>query len=786
MTTPTLIVEVGFTAPLTGTVFHLDDSVRGKLDTNTLAAGDLFTDVTQFVTSVNTRRGATRADGPTLRYEAGTCTITFNNNDRRFDPTNLSGPYVAGGVTQVEPMRAVRIRATYNGQTWPLWRGFTDQWSVAYDGPNKSTASVTCFDAFGVFSAHDRIAVAPVGAGETTSARVGRILDSISWPTGDRMIGTGEETVQATTLADNVLSELQLTADTELGDFFMDADGRVRFRARSAGYTSFRSTYPIALFGDQVADGVNTTVNLVANPSVETNLTYWSTGGSVAPTIARSNTRAMFGSWSILATWGTAGTLPHVRYDFDQMTVGRTYTISVYLWVPSGSLPVTIVAQGTFGGTTSTFDAWERITWTGTAQATTLALGLWPVGTPAGGETFYIDGLQLEENTTATAYVDGDQTLCEWDGVAHASTSRRLPELPYSDAVLTYDALSITNSYQVTRTGGTQQTTSDSGSVSAFLTRSHQRTDLLMQTDAEALMWAEQLLARTALPELRFAALELKATRDPNRLWAQAFGREIGDRIRVIKRPPGGGAPIEREAWVRGIEHNLPVSGEWQTTLVLEQTQDVIRVVDTFTRTTSNGWGAADSGQTWSTSGGTAANYSVSGSVGQHSATAVNSSRWTFANVSVTNVDVTGSASSSALATGGSHYLALAGRSSSDGATCYLARLDFTTTAGVVLTLRKRVAGAETQLSTFTTGLTHAAGTRFSVRFQVVGTTLRARAWLTSSAEPSTWQLTATDSSITGAGLVGMRSILSSANTNTLPVVMDYDNYAATELHAWV
>src|SRR3546814_5084127 len=137
---PTFSVEIGFTAAWTGTVLHLDDAVRGILDTNTLASGDLFTDLTEYLTSVTTRRGATRADGPTLRYEAGTCTITFNNNDRRFDPTNLAGPYVAGGVTQVEPLRAVRIRATYNGHTWPLWRGFTDHWSVAYDGPNKSTA----------------------------------------------------------------------------------------------------------------------------------------------------------------------------------------------------------------------------------------------------------------------------------------------------------------------------------------------------------------------------------------------------------------------------------------------------------------------------------------------------------------------------------------------------------------------------------------------------------------------------------------------------------------------
>ncbi|HEY9414582.1 MAG TPA: hypothetical protein VIQ30_07480, partial [Pseudonocardia sp.] len=326
MTMPTLIVEIGFSAALTGTALHLDDTVRGKLDTGTLAAGDLFSDVTQYVTSVTTRRGATRTDGPTLRYEAGTCTITFRNDDRRFDPTNLAGPYVAGGVTQVEPLRAVRVRASYGGETWPLWRGFTDQWSVAYDGPNSSTASVTCFDAFGIFAAYDRNAVAAVGAGELTGARINRVLDSIAWPAADRMIDAGEETVQATTLADNVLTELLLTADTELGEFWVDVEGRARFRSRSASYTDFQSTYPQATFGDLPTSG-DTTVNMISNPSVETGITGWEAGGGAGtPTLAQSSAQAKYGTKSLLVTWASGGFLPHARYTITGLTVGRTYT----------------------------------------------------------------------------------------------------------------------------------------------------------------------------------------------------------------------------------------------------------------------------------------------------------------------------------------------------------------------------------------------------------------------------------------------------------------------------
>lgn len=250
MTTADVVVEIGFTAPSTGAYLHLDDTARGKLDTATLAPADLWVDVSAYVSAVQTRRGATRADGPNLRYEPGTATVVLRNEDRRFDPTNTAGPYVTAGVTQVEPMRPIRVRATWNGVSYPLWRGYIDEWRIGYDGPNVSTATVTCFDAFTVFASYDRTAIAAVGAGETSGARVGRILDSVGWPSADRVVATGKSTVQATTLADNVLTELLLTSDSELGELYIDAEGHVVFRDRHAALTDTRSNTSQATFGD--------------------------------------------------------------------------------------------------------------------------------------------------------------------------------------------------------------------------------------------------------------------------------------------------------------------------------------------------------------------------------------------------------------------------------------------------------------------------------------------------------------------------------------------------------
>ncbi|MFI7014157.1 poly-gamma-glutamate hydrolase family protein [Streptomyces sp. NPDC050164] len=157
----------------------------------------------------------------------------------------------------------------------------------------------------------------------------------------------------------------------------------------------------------------------------------------------------------------------------------------------------------------------------------------------------------------------------------------------------------------------------------------------------------------------------------------------------------------------------------------------------------------------------------------------INVSRYTTVPAPGADVDLTASVATDKLATGGGHFLALAARWL-DTSNTYLARLEFSTSQAVILTLRKRVAGTETFLVQHTTGLTHAAGRRFVIRLQVTGSTLRAKAWQHGTPEPIAWQLTTTDTDLTQAGSVGTRSLLSSANTNTLPVVASWDDFAET------
>jgi hypothetical protein len=395
---PTLIVQIGFSiGASTGTWLHLDDETRGLLDTGTLAPSATWEDVTSYVRSVSMRRGSSRVEGAILRYEAGTCSITLDNRDRRFDPANLAGPYVAGGVTQVTPMRAVRVQANWSGTVYSLWRGFVDAWQVAYTGPNAAEVTLTATDGMKVLGAYDRAAVAPVGAGERSGSRINRILTSAGWPLADRRIATGDSTVQATTLAGNALSELQLTADSELGELYIDGAGRVVFRNRLALLQQARSNTSQATFGDDAA--------------------------------------------------GT--------------------------------------------------------------------------------------------------------------------------ELRYADVTIDYDDEQLVNLARIGIDGGTQQTAQDLTSQTTYLVHTLDRSDLLLETDADAADYAGFLIYTGKDPELRFGMLTLNPLRDPTGLFPHALARQIGDRITVRRRPPGGGDPIERDVFIRGITHDITLAG-WRTSWTLQ------------------------------------------------------------------------------------------------------------------------------------------------------------------------------------------------------------------------
>lgn len=403
MALPTLIFEVGFTAgPSTGLYLHLNDTARGLLDTNTLAPDNVLQDVASFVHEFTTARSSNRVAGPVLRYEAGSLSAELNNTDRRFDPTNLAGPYVSAGVTQVTPMRLVQVRATWAGTTYNVWRGNADSWLPGYlKGDAYASVSLDATDGFKILGNYNRPPVSAVGTSELTGARVSRILDSAAWPVKDRMVGLGQTTFQATTLEGDSLAELQLVTDTEIGEFYIDNAGRATFRDRYAVLTETRSNTSQATFGDDLSGG----------------------------------------------------------------------------------------------------------------------------------------------------------------------------ELPYYGIDPSYDDEQMVNLTRITRVGGAEQVAQDATSIQNFLTHAYERSDLLMQSDTVAASHGSFIVYLSKDPEYRFEALTINPLTDPANLFPQVLGREIGDRITVRRRPPGGGVLIEREVLIRGIAHEVSFrDATWMTTWQLQST----------------------------------------------------------------------------------------------------------------------------------------------------------------------------------------------------------------------
>lgn len=197
-------------------------------------------------------------------------------------------------------------------------------------------------------------------------------------------------------------------------------------------------------------------------------------------------------------------------------------------------------------------------------------------------------------------------------------------------------------------------------------------------------------------------------------------------------------------------------------------------VADAFGRTVAAGVGNADSGQQWTTSGGAAADYSVGSGVLSVANPSTGIAHAVVMPAPSADLDAYVDVTTSVMPTGASLFGGPVMRWNTN-ANWYMARLEFTTSAGILLTLRKRVGNVETVLSSVTTSLTHAAGTFVRVRFQIAGTTLRVKAWAASAAEPPVWHLSATDSDLSDAQSWGTRSFSNTGNSNASPAVQ-YDN----------
>jgi hypothetical protein len=139
-------------------------------------------------------------------------------------------------------------------------------------------------------------------------------------------------------------------------------------------------------------------------------------------------------------------------------------------------------------------------------------------------------------------------------------------DISYTNAVVAFDDTTLVNDVTITRLGGTAQNAFDQDSVDKFFLHSGQRSDILVQTDAEALDQAEGILATRKDPEIRIDSIQLNLYDDanPNKPLA-GVDIELLDGVTVTKTTPGSTSVVQ-SSLVNAIHHDITKSS-WMTTL---------------------------------------------------------------------------------------------------------------------------------------------------------------------------------------------------------------------------
>jgi hypothetical protein len=203
---------------------------QGILGTNILAdSSSVIVDVSDQLDSIQTTRGRNASAD---QFQAGTLTMRIVDQNGDFNPQNVTGPYYG----LLSPMRKVQITATYSGTTYPIFSGYITGYNTItpkFVGDVVYT-TITAIDGMRLLSNALVTTITGAVAGEDSGTRVGRILDSVGWPTSLRSIQTGNTTVQADPGTQrSALAAIQTVQTTEYGAFYIDPNGIATFKNRN-------------------------------------------------------------------------------------------------------------------------------------------------------------------------------------------------------------------------------------------------------------------------------------------------------------------------------------------------------------------------------------------------------------------------------------------------------------------------------------------------------------------------------------------------------------------------
>jgi hypothetical protein len=180
----------------------------------------------------------------------------------------------------------------------------------------------------------------------------------------------------------------------------------------------------------------------------------------------------------------------------------------------------------------------------------------------------------VETSEYGALYVDAAGSFVFQDRNVTAGSTGATPtvfndngtDISYFNAVWRLDDTLVYNSASVTRTGGTAQVATNAASIDKYFVHSYNQQNLLMQTDAVALDYAQAYVASRAETSIRCDAIQLDLYTDNYNLGIiAALSLDYFDPVTITTNQPGG-STLTKTLQVFGVAQSI-TPNSWKTTL---------------------------------------------------------------------------------------------------------------------------------------------------------------------------------------------------------------------------
>lgn len=577
-------------------------AVKALLETTT----GHFVDITSDLVSVTIERGRQQELD---RFVAGTAIIELKNATRKYDPQNTAGPYYGN----LKPMRLLRLTATWNGVTYPLFQGYIDGFKQKYVQRRYSSVTITATDAFKVLAraalptspyAREVLADNPAVWYRLSEASDATTLHDYFW--GRDLTVQGSIESAAGLIATDPDTAITLSAANEGG---LSARGLHTAGTQVTAEILFRSSG--AGSGETLIGEVNDPITagwvLVADPGGGGSFAQFSilTSAGASPPISEAVHRVDDGQvHHIVGTWD--GTTMRLYLDgalaASQAWGGTMFATDEQTYmVVGGAANGPIVNNGAIGTfdeaavyTTALSDARvlahaEAVTdsWAGDLPGERAARILDAIGFSSSlrdldaGTTVLqaadlgqspLEHLQkVSESELGGLYVTaaGNVRLAARTALVNQTSQGTFSDSPSVDGPIRflepdYSEDFIRNDVTVARAGGVSQNAKDDASISEFQTQAYSLTGLFNDDDDFSRDVAQFIVTEYAQPFSRITELTLTPRRAPTVLYPQVLARELLDVVTVTHTPQATGPAITQVSVIEHVRHQYSPD-QWET-----------------------------------------------------------------------------------------------------------------------------------------------------------------------------------------------------------------------------